>query len=119
MVSPQQLIPDTPASPIETELEREMRLAEEFDAARESNRGQVLEEFIATQDLAREEAIVAEKQREMSVLEKGKARGVEGPELTPQRYGREMRSNGTAAQQEEWRSFDHEVRGWSLHLNLF
>ena len=96
-----------------------MRLAEEFDAAREANRGQVLEEFIAAQDLAKEEAIAAAREREMSAPEKGKARGTEGPELTPQRYGREMRSNGTAAQQEEWRSFEHEVRGWSLDPRLF
>ncbi len=112
MASPHLFIPDTPASPIETELEREMRLAEEFDAAQAADRGRVLEEFIAAQDAAKEEAIAAVRKRERVGVEKGRMREVEGSDLTPQRYGREMRSNGTAAQQEEWRSFGHEVRGW-------
>jgi hypothetical protein len=98
-------------SPIETELEREMRLAEEFDAAQEANRAQVLEDFIATQDRARDEAVAGARAREGTASGKGKATREDESELSAERYSREMRSNGTAAQQAQWRGFPHEVRG--------
>jgi hypothetical protein len=101
----QQSIPDTSASPIETELEREIRLTEEFDAAADARRGQVLEEFVAEQDQAREEAIAASKRRG-----KGPSREGEALELTPERFTKEMRSMGTVGQKEQWRGEAHEVR---------
>ena len=107
-------IPSMPASPIETELEREYRLNEEFEAAAEAARPRLLEEFVDAEDRARERAVAAAaaKERSSPRKEKGKGKAAEEelPELTDERYDREMRSNGTVAQQEEWRGLSHEVR---------
>lgn len=108
-------IPSTPASPEETELEREYRLNEEFEAAQEAARPQLLEEFVAVQDAEKGRAVAAAKAKDhpspRKEKGKGKVVGEESSDLTDERYDREMRSNGTVAQQEEWRSMGHEVRG--------
>jgi hypothetical protein len=108
-------LPGTPEPPVEMELQREARLAESYDAAFEARRGEVLEEFIANEDRMLEEAVAKVVKKDSSSPKKGKGRvkaREEGlDELTPERYAREMRSNGTVAQQESWRGLVHEVRG--------
>ena len=77
-------------------------------------RPRILEEFVDAKDRARERAMVTVAAKEHSLPRKekgkGKAAGEELSELTDERYDREMRSNGTIAQQEEWRGLSHEVR---------
>jgi regulator of protease activity HflC (stomatin/prohibitin superfamily) len=111
MSNSQQSIPDTPASLIKTELEREMRLAEEYEVEQEANQARILDEALETQARVRAEAAVMAAKNEALAAKKAKAkaRGEEASELTAERYGREMRSNGTVAQQEEWRTLTHEV----------
>jgi hypothetical protein len=105
---------DTPSPPIESQLEREVRLAAAHEATQEVARHQVLDELLATQARLNEEAAAKREEVALKEAKKGKAREKELPELDAERFGQEMRSNGTALQQEDWRSFTHEVRRWSV-----
>lgn len=99
------------AATVETELEREMRLAEEADVLDQELRGRILDELEATQARIQEEAEAAKRGMKSPRKEKGKGKEESLPELTPEVFNREMRGFGTSSQQEEWQEMDHEVRG--------
>jgi hypothetical protein len=120
MSNNQQAIPDTPASPDvvsvsssppqETDLAREARLADEREVEEKANRRQVLDEMLATQAKLQKEAAIVRAENERREARKEKARRKELPDLSAERFSQEMRNNGTAQQQGDWRALVHEVR---------
>ena len=85
-------------------------MADEFEVEAAMNRRQVLDEILATQARLQEEAAVVRVENERREARRGKARGKELPNLSAERYSQEMRNNGTAQQQGDWRAMAHEVR---------
>ena len=96
MSQPQQTIPDMAASPIKTELEWELHLAEEFEVVHEADCSHLLEEFMDAKDRARDIAVATVALKEASASKNGKGKGraaEEGPSaLTNEQYACKMRS---------------------------
>jgi hypothetical protein len=85
-------------------------LADEREVEDVVNRRQILDEMLATQERLQKEAAIARVENERRQARKEKARGKELPDLSAERFSQEMRNNGTAQQQGDWRAMAHEVR---------
>ncbi len=85
-------------------------MADEREVEEVVNRRRVLDEMLATQARLQEEAAIARAENERREARKEKARGKELPDLSAERFSQEMRNNGTAQQQGDWRAMVHEVR---------